>query len=438
MEEYWIAKRSQLRQLLQDQPDWTNQMMADAIGMSLSWVKEWKRVFRYADPDDETVLLGRPCHCRTPFEDYDDEVIATVLDIRDNPPDYCPRVPPGPAVIQYELQQRFSETNKRYPGSTSTIWKILDLNQRIIRSSRREHEPIERPAPMTHWEVDFADITSIPVDPEGKQQHAAEMLNVLDRGTSILIESTASDNYNTETSIIAMASVFLMEGLPDNLTIDRDPRFIGGYQGDDFPSAFMRFVMCLGINLDICPPRRPDLKPFVERVHRTIKEECLRKKHPANVKIAYEMLKDYRFKYNSDRPHQGRACGNQPPYQAFPKLPRLPRLPDTIDPDHWLRALHGRHFTRRVQANGSVKLDKRSYYVGTRFKKQQVVLRVDAERRELTIMHKQQVLKSLPIKGLYDEILDFEDYLKFICEEARTEWRHIKRLVRQRRLIWAA
>jgi hypothetical protein len=267
MEEHWIAKRSQLRQLLQDQPDWSNQMLADAVGMSVSWVKEWKRLFRHADPDNETVVLGRPRHRRTPFEDYDREVIAAVLDIRDNPPDYCQRVP-GPAVIQYELQQRFNGTNKRYPRSTSTIWKILDQHQRIIRSSRRDRKPFDRPDPMIHWEIDFTDITSIPSDPEGKQLHAAEMLDIVDRGTSILVESLPSDDYNTETSIVAMTSVFLVEGLPETITMDRDPRFVGGYQGDDFPSAFMRFLMSLGIKLDICPPRRPDLKPFVEQIGR--------------------------------------------------------------------------------------------------------------------------------------------------------------------------
>jgi hypothetical protein len=437
MEEHWIAKRSQLRQLLQDQPQWSNRMYADAVGMSVSWVKDWKRVFRCARPDDETIVLGRPRYRRTPLDAYAADVIAAVLDIRDNPPDYCPRVP-GPALIQYELQQRFAGTDQRLPRSTSTIWTILDRHQRILRTPQRRHEPFVRPDPLKHWEIDFTDIPSIPADPQGKQQHAAEMFNVVDRGTSLLIETTASDNYTTETSIIAMTSVFLVEGLPDTITMDRDPRFVGGYQGDDFPSAFMRFLLCLDIDLDICPPRRPNLKPFVERVHRTIQEECLQIEPPASVPAACEALKSYRFRYNSERPHQGDACGNQPPYRAFPELPRLRRLPEMIDPDRWLRALHGRQFRRRVQANGSVKMDKRSYHVGKRFRGQQVVLQVDADRREFQIMQGRQEIKSVPIKGLYDELLEFEVYLKLICEEARTEWRQTKRLVRKRRLAWAA
>lgn len=175
MEEKWVAKRSQLRQLLQEQPNWTNQMYADATHMSVTWVKDWKRIFKTASPDDDRVILGRPRHRRCPFEDYDADVIETVLAIRDHPPDYCPRIP-GPAVIQYELAQRYSGTKKRYPQSTSTIWKILDQHQRILRQPKIDHLPVERPDLMRHWEIDFTDITTIAADPDGKQQHAVEML----------------------------------------------------------------------------------------------------------------------------------------------------------------------------------------------------------------------------------------------------------------------
>jgi hypothetical protein len=243
MEEYWIAKRSQLRHLLLEHAHWTNQMYADAVGMSVSWVKDWKAVFQRADPRDESVVLGRSRHRRTPLEDYDPAMIEAVLEIRDNPPDYCPR-PPGPAVIQYELQKRFAHSHQRFPRSTSTIWKILDQYQRILRASKQPTPPFERPEPMSHWEIDFADLTSLPAAPDGKRQHAAEMLNVVDRGTSILVESVASEQYNTETSLLALAGVLVVEGLPDSLTLDRDPRFVGDIKGMIFPqhSCVLSFV----------------------------------------------------------------------------------------------------------------------------------------------------------------------------------------------------
>jgi len=77
-------------------------------------------------------------------------------------------------------------------------------------------------------------------------------------------------------------------------------------------------------------------------------------------------------------------------------------------------------------------MDKRSYYVGRHLYGQLITLKVDADHREFQIMQGRQVIKTVPIKGLYDELLEFEVYLKLICEEARTEWRQTKRLVRER------
>ncbi len=92
------------------------------------------------------------------------------------------------------------------------------------------------------------------------------------------------------------SQLLIVNGLPDAITMDRDPRFVGSYQGDDFPLAFMRFLLCLEIDLDICPPRRLNLKPFVERVHRTIKEECLRLERLETLEAAREVLEAFRFR----------------------------------------------------------------------------------------------------------------------------------------------
>jgi transposase len=64
-------------------------------------------------------------------------------------------------------------------------------------------------------------------------------------------------------------------GLPAMLTFDRDPRWVGSASGRDFPSAFVRFLLCLGIQPTICLPHRPDKSCYVERLHRTYKYECL-------------------------------------------------------------------------------------------------------------------------------------------------------------------
>lgn len=97
----------------------------------------------------------------------------------------------------------------------------------------------------------------------GKQQHVLETLNIVDKGTSLLLTATPREDYNAETVITAMVDAFMVNGLPEVITFDRDPRFIGSWTTRDFPSAFMRFLMCLSIRVNICPPRRPDKNAFV-------------------------------------------------------------------------------------------------------------------------------------------------------------------------------
>ena len=57
---------------------------------------------------------------------------------------------------------------------------------------------------------------------------------------------------------------FLREhGLPQMLTFDNDPRFVGSPAGRDFPSALVRFLFCLGVQPNVLPPHRPDLNDLV-------------------------------------------------------------------------------------------------------------------------------------------------------------------------------
>jgi transposase InsO family protein len=70
--------------------------------------------------------------------------------------------------------------------------------------------------------------------------------------------------------------------------------------------------------VSICPPRRPDLNAFVERYHRSYNEECLQVYRPTDLESVRMVTAAWGQHYNHERPHQGLACGNQPPRKAFP------------------------------------------------------------------------------------------------------------------------
>ena len=127
----------------------------------------------------------------------------------------------------------------------------------------------------------------------------------------------------------------------------------------------------------------------------------------------------YRQFYNHDRANQSLACGNRPPFEAFPELPVLPHIPEVIDPDAWLTHYHRHIFKRRV-SSGSISVGNHTYYVGRQYSKERVGVMLDAEKRVFYVLHKGQMLRELEIADLISGSMPFQDYLKRMLEEART------------------
>jgi Integrase core domain len=212
-------------------------------------------------------------------------------------------------------------------------------------------------------QLDFKDATSVPPDPDGKQQHVVEILNFVDAGTSTWLMAEARPDFHAETAQDAVIDFLTRYGRPHQMTFDRDSRWVGSQSQRHFPSAFCRFLLCLGIQPNICPPRRPDKNAYVERLHRTLNQECLRVHLPTALGEVREATEEFLQHYNHERPHQGTACGNRPPHTAFPNLPALPPVPERVNPDRWLETIHGRAFARKIGTQGSVDVDAEHYSI---------------------------------------------------------------------------
>lgn len=350
------------------------------------------------------------------------------MEIRDHPPEGLQRTP-GPKAILYYLRkdENLKASGVQIPRSSTTIWKILTGHQRITHPQPVEHKPVERPAPMESWQMDFKSVTTIPAMIDGQLQHPIETLNVVDVGTSILVDNPVRNDFNAETVITTLAQVLATHGKPQVLTFDRDPRFVGSWSGRDYPSALVRFLTCLGIMPNVCPAHRPDKNAFVERLNKTYEYECLRIHRPQDQAAVVDLNPRFREHYNRERPNQALTCHNQPPVVAFPHLPPLPALPSFVDPDGWLHFVHGKRYIRRVNPAGNIKVDKHSYYIGRAYQKQYVVLTMDAKQKQFVVRQKEAILKHLPLKGLHGGTVSFADYLTLISQEAISEWRHYQR-----------
>jgi transposase InsO family protein len=291
-------------------------------------VYKWRQRIADAAPDDVAILFSRS---RAPHHHpprIDQEVKERIQEIRLDPPEGLQRTP-GPVAIAYYLQrdQALLAAGKRLPRSTRTIWRILDAAGLIERDPLRRHSAHEPPEPMQEVQMDFKDLSTVPADlhdPDAKRAHVVEACNFVDAGTSILLEAFIHEDFHAETAFQAVVAFLRHYGCPKMLTFDRDPRWIGSATARDFPSALCQFLLCVGVQPNILPPRRPDLNCYVERYHRTYKEECLLVYRPGTLEEARDVTETFVQHYNTERPHQGHSCGNQPPRLAHPVLPRFP------------------------------------------------------------------------------------------------------------------
>jgi len=105
----------------------------------------------------------------------------------------------------------------------------------------------------------------------------------VDAGTSIALSAQAREDFHEQTAIEAVITFLRQYGCPRQMTFDRDPRWVGGVSGRDFPSPLRRLLLCLGIIPCVCPPHRPDKNAYVERYHRTYGQECLHIHQPSTL-----------------------------------------------------------------------------------------------------------------------------------------------------------
>ncbi len=422
----YYAARANLSHLLQRHPDWSHAQFAAALGYAKAWVKKWLKRLREeqaAGVPLEQVLQGHSRARKHPPLQTHPLVVEQVLAIRDQPPEGLRRVP-GQEAIRYYLQRDPALQFFQLPiPSCRTMYRILKTHERIPERGKPVHQLLERPAPMSVWQMDFKDVGSRPADPDGKRQHVVETLNVIDTGTSVLLDAHVRSDFTAETALQALSETLRTYGRPTCITLDRDPRWVGSPAGSDFPAALLRFGACLGIEIQVCDPHQPQQNAFVERFNRTYQEECLALDRPADLAQARQDTQTFVTHYNFKRPHQGLSCGNRPPRTAFPQLPALPPLPTMVDPEGWLQQLDGVHLERKVDRHGMISIDLKRYYVSSKLVGRRVVLQLDAKQHCMQVLLEQQTLKSLPLRGLVGSRLSFEQFLTHMLHQARAQAR---------------
>jgi hypothetical protein len=122
-------------------------------------------------------------------------------------------------------------------------------------------------------------------------------------------------------------------------------------------------------------------------------------------------------------PERRRACGNQPPRQAFPTLPTLSPLPEVVQADRWLWRYHRRVFVRLIGSDGCVTVHHETYSISTRLSGRKVALVVDAPTAAFDVLAGPEVLKRVSIKNVVRGKMPLERFITLMLEQARSEER---------------
>ncbi len=73
-------------------------------------------------------------------------------------------------------------------------------------------------------------------------------------------------------------------------------------KGVTFPLHRSRFCHALGVAVLICDPHHPQQNGFVERYHRTLTQECLKRERPKTLDEVRQVTEAFAAHYNWQRP----------------------------------------------------------------------------------------------------------------------------------------
>jgi len=324
MEEEWMRDRALLRDLLEKTPHASPQELAQAIGRSVSWVKKWRKRLADGDPHDPCVLCSCSRAHRAPYFRWDVRVIQRIVEMRFAPPENADRVCLGlgpcsttfPVTWSCKLHRFLCPAPVERSGRSCILQGVWSL---VLKSHPTPTNP-ESHWKRSRWMQKDVGSVSPEQSPQGKRQHVVEVCNFVDAGTSIALSAQAREDFHEQTALEAVISFLRQYGRPRQMTFDRDPRWVGGVSGGDFPSPLRRLLLCLGIIPHICPPHRPDKNAYVERYHRTYGQECLQIYHPSTLQEVREVTEAFLQHYNYERPQEATLLWQCPSTCRFSDL----------------------------------------------------------------------------------------------------------------------
>lgn len=184
------------------------------------------------------------------------------------------------------------------------LYKLADLSVRKRRGKRRlklERLPLrECQAVNEVWSMDF-------VSDSLASGRRIKCLTVTDDFSHECVDIAVDHGIGGEYVVRVLDQVARFRGYPQAVRTDQGP--------ESTSRSFTALVRSYGLRLEFITPHSPEQNGLVERVIRTLKEQCVHRHRFESLQHATRVIGDWIQFYNHLRPHQ--ALNMKTPAEAF-------------------------------------------------------------------------------------------------------------------------
>lgn len=369
-------------------------------------IRKWRNRGRKLGRAGLESHMGRPK--RGALSSFPGEMTTTLLRWRQEHPGW------GPVTLHQELGQHpaFREQHVPGPASIGRFLKERHLTKQYDRHQALPQE--EKPIGLPHavWEMDAQGYRFIP------DVGQVALINLNDRGSHLRLMSypcwlgnkRVERHANTDDYQTALRLAFVDWGLPQALQVDHESVFYDNKTKSPFPTLLHLWLVALGVTLHFGRYGQPTDQGMTERSHQLWTGQVIQGATFANWQSLYDALYQRRGFLNSVLPCS--SLDNQPPLVAFPQAHHSGR-PYRLEWEAELLDLkrietylsHGRWF-RQVANNGIISLGGTVYYVGLKWKQQQLEVTFDLHSRHFCCFDAAgQLLKTFSLRDISIERL---------------------------------
>lgn len=380
------------------------------ISRRLKWrkptIRKWRNRGRKLGRAGLVSHMGRPKSGA--LSSFPEEMRATLLRWRQEHSGW------GPVTLHEELRQHPAFAGQQAPGAAS-IGRFLKERGLTQQYERHQELPQEKkPVGLPHgvWEMDAQGYRFIP------DVGQVTLINLNDRGSHLRLMSypcwlgnkRVERHANAGDYQTALRLAFGDWGLPQALQVDHESVFYDNKTKSPFPTPLHLWLIALGVALHFGRYGQPTDQGMTERSHQLWTSQVIRGATFPSWQALYDTLYQRRDFLNTILPCA--SLDNKPPLVALPQARHSGRpyrleweaeLLDLNRVDAYLG--RGRWF-RQVANNGIISLGGTVYYVGLKWKQQQIEVTYDPDTRNFCCFDAGgQLLKTFPLRDISIERL---------------------------------